>query len=118
MNMEVEEKPIDFNALETELQAAIDADVKYWRENDVKIRAVEQRVASYEEFKYCQAFKDLVKAAHLKPLDKARKQNGQEDKKIRIWNSIASKRSESGKEYSELYLSNTKQNAGLYLRIR
>lgn len=42
---------IDFKALEKELQAAITADEKYQRENAAKLRAVEQRVASYEEFR-------------------------------------------------------------------
>lgn len=42
---------IDFNALEKELQAALTADEKYKRENAAKLRAVEQRVASYEEFR-------------------------------------------------------------------
>ena len=42
---------IDFSALETELQASIESDMKYWRENDAKIRAVEQRVSTYDEFR-------------------------------------------------------------------
>lgn len=43
---------IDFCALERELQAAVAADEKYWRENDAKFRAVHQKVASYEEFRF------------------------------------------------------------------
>lgn len=42
---------IDFQALERELQAALAADEKYRRENAAKLRAVEQRVPSYEEFR-------------------------------------------------------------------
>lgn len=42
---------IDFKALEKELHAALTADEKYKRENAAKLRAVEQRVASYEEFR-------------------------------------------------------------------
>jgi hypothetical protein len=42
---------IDFKALEKELQAALAADEKYKRENAAKLRAVEQRVPSYEEFR-------------------------------------------------------------------
>lgn len=42
---------IDFKALEKELQAALTADEKYKRENAAKLRAVEQKVASYEEFR-------------------------------------------------------------------
>lgn len=43
---------LDFNKLQKELDAAVEQDAKYWRENDAKIRAVStQRVATYEEFK-------------------------------------------------------------------
>ncbi|XP_049637176.1 coiled-coil domain-containing protein 103 [Suncus etruscus] len=60
----MEKKDIDFKALEKELQAALDADEKYKRENAAKFRAVEQRVSSYEEFR------DIVLASHLKPLER------------------------------------------------
>ena len=46
------EDTIDFGKLEDEVHAAVDADERYWRENDAKFRAVEQKVASYDEFKY------------------------------------------------------------------
>ncbi|XP_004407300.1 PREDICTED: coiled-coil domain-containing protein 103 [Odobenus rosmarus divergens] len=55
---------IDFKALEKELQAALSADEKYKRENAAKLRAVEQKVASYEEFR------GIVLASHLKPLER------------------------------------------------
>ncbi|KAI7803684.1 coiled-coil domain-containing protein 103 [Triplophysa rosa] len=55
---------INFCALEKEVQAALEADRKYQRENDAKFRALHQNVASYEEFR------DIVLASHLKPLDK------------------------------------------------
>ena len=42
---------IDFSKLEDELDAAVRADEKYWRENDAKFRAVAQKVDSYEEFR-------------------------------------------------------------------
>lgn len=42
---------VDFKALEKELQAALDADEKYKRENAAKLRAVAQRVPSYEDFR-------------------------------------------------------------------
>ena len=42
---------INFSALETELHAAIEEDAKYWQENDAKFRAIEQRVATYDEFR-------------------------------------------------------------------
>ncbi|XP_026954777.1 coiled-coil domain-containing protein 103 isoform X3 [Sagmatias obliquidens] len=68
---------IDFKALEKELQAALAADEKYKRENAAKLRAVEQRVASYEEFR------GIVLASHLKPLEPKDKIGG---KKTVPWN--------------------------------
>ncbi|XP_043859706.1 coiled-coil domain-containing protein 103 isoform X2 [Dromiciops gliroides] len=68
---------IDFRALEKELQAALAADEKYRRENAAKFRAVEQKVASYEEFR------DIVLASHLKPLERKDKMN---IKKTVPWN--------------------------------
>ena len=41
---------IDVRKIENELVAALAADRKYERENNAKIRAVTQKVASYEEF--------------------------------------------------------------------
>ncbi|OWF42376.1 coiled-coil domain-containing protein 103-like [Mizuhopecten yessoensis] len=61
---------LNFDKLEKELYAAVDADKKYWRENDAKFRAVGQKVETYEEFQ------DIVKASHLKPLDKGDNLNG------------------------------------------
>ncbi len=43
---------IDFDKLELELHAAVEADQRYWCQNDAKFRAVHQKVASYEEFRY------------------------------------------------------------------
>ncbi|XP_074080443.1 dynein axonemal assembly factor 19 [Macrotis lagotis] len=68
---------IDFRALEKELQAALAADEKYQRENAAKFRAVEQKVASYEEFR------DIVLASHLKPLERKDKMG---IKKMVPWN--------------------------------
>uniref|UniRef100_A0A8C6QHZ6 Coiled-coil domain containing 103 n=1 Tax=Nannospalax galili TaxID=1026970 RepID=A0A8C6QHZ6_NANGA len=68
---------IDFKALEKELQAALAADEKYKRENAAKLRAVEQRVPSYEEFR------GIVLASHLKPLEKKDKLGG---KRTVLWN--------------------------------
>lgn len=42
---------INYNALESELHAALEEDAKYWRENDAKFRAVEQGVATFDEFR-------------------------------------------------------------------
>ncbi|XP_004458766.1 coiled-coil domain-containing protein 103 [Dasypus novemcinctus] len=68
---------INFKALEKELQAAVAADEKYKRENAAKLRAVEQRVATYEEFR------GIVLASHLKPLEQKDKMRG---KRIVPWN--------------------------------
>ncbi|XP_062031397.1 coiled-coil domain-containing protein 103 [Lepus europaeus] len=61
---------IDFKALEKELQAALAADEKYKRENAAKLRAVEQRVPSYEQFRA------IVLASHLRPLERKDKAGG------------------------------------------
>lgn len=42
---------IDFAALERELSMAIESDRRYQRENDAKLRAIDQNVASYEQFR-------------------------------------------------------------------
>lgn len=42
---------INFKILEQDLEEAIIADEKYARENSAKFRAVEQRVATYDEFR-------------------------------------------------------------------
>lgn len=42
---------IDVERVEKELLSALAADRKYSRENDAKIRAVTQRVATYDEFR-------------------------------------------------------------------
>ncbi|NP_082768.1 coiled-coil domain-containing protein 103 isoform 1 [Mus musculus] len=68
---------INFKALEKELQAALAADEKYKRENAAKLRAVEQRVPSYEEFR------GIVLASHLKPLEQKDKMGG---KRFVPWN--------------------------------
>ena len=43
---------IDIKRLERELVSAVEADKKYWRENDAKFRAINQKVATYEEFRF------------------------------------------------------------------
>lgn len=45
-----DDEVIDFKKLEKELHNAVEADAKYWRENDAKFRAVGQKVATYDEF--------------------------------------------------------------------
>ncbi|XP_014468141.1 PREDICTED: coiled-coil domain-containing protein 103-like [Dinoponera quadriceps] len=56
--------PIDYRSLEEELHAALAADELYKLQNDAKLRAVEQGVPTYEHFR------QMVNAAHLKPLDR------------------------------------------------
>lgn len=53
-----DKEDIDFTELEKELEAAIDQDSRYWLQNDAKIRAVNQRVATYDEFRSAQYVKD------------------------------------------------------------
>ncbi len=51
MSMSASGEQIDLSKLERELVGALQADRKYSRENDAKFRAVNQRVATYEEFR-------------------------------------------------------------------
>ncbi|XP_071822831.1 dynein axonemal assembly factor 19-like isoform X2 [Apostichopus japonicus] len=78
---DLKEDKIDFRKLEKELENAMKADAKYWRENDAKMRAVEQRVESYEQFR------DIVAASHLQPLEK--KDKISESKLQQPWNTLA-----------------------------
>ncbi|XP_035037336.1 coiled-coil domain-containing protein 103 isoform X1 [Hippoglossus stenolepis] len=71
---------IDFSALELELQAAVESERRYQRENEAKLRAVSQRVASYQEFR------DLVLTCHLKPLEKKDKEGAP---RKQPWNPVA-----------------------------
>jgi len=68
--------------MESELSNMLAQDCKYWRENNAKFRAVAQN-ATYEQFE------DIVKASHLKPLDKSDKSPNAKTK-TSIWNSITS----------------------------
>ncbi|NXU52317.1 CC103 protein, partial [Turnix velox] len=51
-------------ALSRELREALAADARRERENEAKLRALRQRVPSFQEFR------DIVLASHLKPLEK------------------------------------------------
>ncbi|KAJ0001754.1 hypothetical protein NQD34_001550 [Periophthalmus magnuspinnatus] len=42
---------IDFGALEKELRGSLQFEEKYYRENAAKLRAVNQKVGSYDEFR-------------------------------------------------------------------
>lgn len=48
----LKEDSIDFKKLEQEFYNAVEADARYDRENSAKFRAVNQKVGSYEEFRY------------------------------------------------------------------
>ncbi|KAK1126195.1 hypothetical protein K0M31_004831 [Melipona bicolor] len=54
--------PVNYKNMELELLEALRADELYKLQNDAKLRAVEQKVPTYEDFR------QLVNAAHLKPL--------------------------------------------------
>ena len=45
------EDKVDFTKLEKDIANAVEADERYWRENDAKFRAVHQKVATYDEFR-------------------------------------------------------------------
>lgn len=51
-NLVVTMEKVDIDKLEREMLDALRADRKYSRENDAKFRAVNQRVQTYEEFRY------------------------------------------------------------------
>lgn len=46
-----DDESLNFDKLEKELNVAVNADQRYWRENDAKFRALHQKVATYDEFK-------------------------------------------------------------------
>ncbi|XP_011500133.1 PREDICTED: coiled-coil domain-containing protein 103 [Ceratosolen solmsi marchali] len=58
-------KPIDYKMLENELDEALKADELYKLQNDAKLRAIEQRVPTYDHFY------NMVQAAHLRPLERS-----------------------------------------------
>ncbi|XP_061555617.1 coiled-coil domain-containing protein 103 isoform X2 [Phycodurus eques] len=77
---------IDFSALEKDLRAGVESERKYRRENDAKLRAVRQGVASYQQFR------DLVLTSHLTPLDK----NDKNTRKRGPWNPVVAPGNHSG----------------------
>ncbi|XP_061701317.1 coiled-coil domain-containing protein 103 [Syngnathoides biaculeatus] len=77
---------VDFGALEKELGAAVESERKYQRENDAKLRAVRQGVASYQQFR------DLVLTSHLTPLDK----NDKNARKRPPWNPVVAGGNQGG----------------------
>ncbi|XP_072180769.1 dynein axonemal assembly factor 19-like [Diadema setosum] len=89
---DLKEDRIDFDKLERELLSAVDADARYWRENDAKLRAVDQRVETYEQFR------DIVAAAHIQPLEK--KDKFGQGKRSQPWNPFSSSSSSSSNSSS------------------
>ncbi|KAL3854674.1 hypothetical protein ACJMK2_013933 [Sinanodonta woodiana] len=85
MSTHDDDENINFKKLEKELYSAVEADAKYWQENDAKFRAVHQKVATYEEFR------DIVLASHLKPLEKGDRIS-EMGKFTQPWNPHASKK--------------------------
>ncbi|XP_047002769.1 coiled-coil domain-containing protein 103-like [Schistocerca americana] len=85
-------KEINVKELEAELQKKIDDDARYWRENDAKFRAIDQKVATYDEFR------DMVKAAHLQPVKKREVQYNPDKARKRVWNTVAPKQKEISQE--------------------
>lgn len=77
---------INFVELERELRSAIEQDERRALQNDAKLRAVQQRVGSYDEFR------DLVKAAHLRPLERKDTLAGAAPSGRGVWNSLAGRR--------------------------
>ncbi|XP_015740961.1 coiled-coil domain-containing protein 103 isoform X2 [Coturnix japonica] len=71
---------VDMAALREELRAALEADERHERENNAKLRAVRQRLGSYQEFR------DIVLASHLRPLEKKDKMG---NKRNVLWNPCA-----------------------------
>ncbi|XP_065603730.1 coiled-coil domain-containing protein 103 [Cyrtonyx montezumae] len=71
------DRALDMGALREELRAALEADERHARENSAKLRAMQQRVGSYEEFR------DIVLASHLRPLEKKDKMG---NKRNVLWN--------------------------------
>ena len=81
-------------------------DERYWRENDAKFRAVAQN-ATYEQFE------DIVKASHLKPLDKKDKSPNAKSRSS-IWNSISLAGKKSGSENAAATHAQKSGNTGLH----
>lgn len=57
-------KPIDLRKLATNFANEKSKEDRYWQRNDAKFRAVHQRCTNYDEFR------QIVEAAHLRPLDR------------------------------------------------
>ena len=90
--MSLNSNQLSLDVLESELTNSIEQDSRYWRENSAKFRAVAQN-STYEQFE------EIVKASHLKPIEKQDKTQYGKIKST-IWNSIASATSRNTKSAS------------------
>ncbi len=84
MDSEIDMK-IDVEKIQSIVKQEVAKEQKYWRENDAKFRAIEQRVPTYEDFR------QMVLGSHLRPLEKGeslRDEKGQIATK-KVWNSMA-----------------------------
>ncbi|RNA41165.1 coiled-coil domain-containing protein [Brachionus plicatilis] len=90
---------INLEKLQNQVDKEILAEQKYLRENDAKLRAVEQRVPTYDDFR------QMVLASHLKPLDKGETLRDNMKKGAKVWNSVYSADSKT-KDTGSLNLDN------------
>lgn len=82
--METKEKlEINVEKLQNQVRRELLAEEKYQRENSAKLRAVEQRVPTYEDFR------QIVLASHLKPLDRGESLGNNLKTSPKVWNSAA-----------------------------
>ena len=81
--MEHEKISINIDKIQNEVKNAVNAEQRYWTENDAKMRAIAQHVPTYEDFR------QIVLASHLKPLDKGESLKDNITKGNKVWNSVA-----------------------------
>ncbi|RUS84844.1 hypothetical protein EGW08_007385 [Elysia chlorotica] len=98
----------DFGKVEKEAKSLVDYDERYWVENSAKIRAVEQRVGTYDEFR------EIVMAAHLKPLEKEDKISSM-GTFTQVWNQSALRntKKDGGSAEEDKLLTNKKDHSSL-----
>ena len=80
--MSTEKFNVNKEQIENQVKKEILAEQKYWQQNSAKLRAVEQRVPTYEDFR------QMVLASHLKPLDKGESFRDNLNRN-NVWNSLA-----------------------------
>jgi coiled-coil domain-containing protein 103 len=78
----MEKFTFDKEQIQNQVKNEVLAEEKYWQKNSAKMRAVEQRVPTYEDFR------QMVLASHLKPLEKGESIRDNKNK-TNTWNSLA-----------------------------